>query len=86
MRPVDVDLVSSLPTEGVRVTWIGHATTLVQFDETNILTDPIFSERCSFSQYVGPKRYRSAPANIKELMSSSVLSKILHLAIIVSEP
>ena len=38
------------------VTWIGHATTLVQASGLNVLTDPIFSERASPVQLIGPKR------------------------------
>lgn len=38
------------------VTWIGHATTLVQLGGLNVLTDPIFSERASPVQLVGPRR------------------------------
>lgn len=38
------------------VTWIGHATVLVQLGGLNVLTDPIFSERASPLQSVGPKR------------------------------
>lgn len=39
------------------VTWIGHATTLVQLDGVNILTDPIWSKRCSPVSWAGPERY-----------------------------
>ena len=38
------------------VTWIGHATTLVQAGGLNILTDPIFSERASPLSFAGPRR------------------------------
>ncbi len=38
------------------VTWIGHATLLVQMDGLNIVTDPIWSERASPFGWVGPKR------------------------------
>ncbi|MEO5843276.1 MAG: MBL fold metallo-hydrolase [Caldimonas sp.] len=38
------------------VTWIGHASTLIQAGGSNILTDPIFSERASPFGFVGPKR------------------------------
>lgn len=44
------------PEEGWRVTWIGHATLLVQVDGVNILTDPIFSGRASPVSWYGPKR------------------------------
>ena len=38
------------------VTWIGHASTLVQAGGLNVLTDPVFSERASPVQFLGPKR------------------------------
>jgi L-ascorbate metabolism protein UlaG (beta-lactamase superfamily) len=38
------------------LTWIGHATLLVQLDGVNILTDPHFSERASPVSFAGPRR------------------------------
>jgi N-acyl-phosphatidylethanolamine-hydrolysing phospholipase D len=38
------------------VTWIGHATALVQASGLNVLTDPIFSLRASPVQFLGPAR------------------------------
>lgn len=49
--------------ERVRITFINHATTLVQLDGVNILTDPIYAERASPVQFAGPKRVR--PPGIK---------------------
>ncbi len=40
----------------LRVTAVGHATMLIQLAGRNILTDPLWSERASPSQLVGPKR------------------------------
>ncbi len=40
------------------VTWIGHATALVQIGHSNVLTDPHFSERASPVQWAGPKRWQ----------------------------
>ncbi|MSU66706.1 MAG: MCE family protein [Opitutus sp.] len=37
-------------------TWIGHATFLLQTDRTNVLIDPVFSERASPFQWIGPRR------------------------------
>lgn len=38
-------------------TWIGHITVLCQIGGLNLLTDPVFSERCSPLQWAGPKRH-----------------------------
>lgn len=42
----------------LRVTFINHATVLVQLDGANVLTDPIYSERASPLAGVGPRRVR----------------------------
>ncbi|MCG6151668.1 MBL fold metallo-hydrolase [Leptospira bandrabouensis] len=49
------------------VTWVGHATTLIQIDGVNILTDPIWSERCSPVSFIGPKRYTPPGIKIDDL-------------------
>lgn len=38
------------------ITWIGHATVLVQIEGVNILTDPQWSERASPVSWGGPRR------------------------------
>ncbi|XP_050413923.1 N-acyl-phosphatidylethanolamine-hydrolyzing phospholipase D isoform X1 [Patella vulgata] len=52
---------------GVKTMWIGHASVLVKFDDITVLTDPVFSERCSIVSFAGPKRYRRVPCQIKDL-------------------
>jgi hypothetical protein len=42
--------------QGLSVTFINHATFLIQVDGLNILTDPIYSDRASPFQWVGPRR------------------------------
>ncbi|MGZ7042854.1 MAG: MBL fold metallo-hydrolase [Thermoanaerobaculia bacterium] len=42
----------------LRVTFVNHATMLIQMDGVNLLTDPIWSERCSPVSFAGPKRHR----------------------------
>jgi L-ascorbate metabolism protein UlaG (beta-lactamase superfamily) len=49
------------------VTWIGHATLLVQLGGLNILTDPQFSERASPVQWTGPKRVNPPAIPIDDL-------------------
>ncbi|KAL3690220.1 hypothetical protein R1sor_016529 [Riccia sorocarpa] len=55
------------PSDRVQTTWVGHATFLVQFDGLNVLTDPVWSDRCSPSQLVGPKRFVPVPFPLKDL-------------------
>ncbi len=50
-----------------QVTWIGHATALVQMGGFNILTDPIFSERASPVQFAGPKRHQAPSLRLAQL-------------------
>eukprot|EP00904_Undaria_pinnatifida_P012374 jgi/Undpi1/8267/HiC_scaffold_25.g10736.m2 len=51
----------------MRVTWIGHATILVQIDGLNVLTDPMFSDRASANQMVGPKRFTPPAMSVADL-------------------
>ena len=51
----------------VRITWVNHATLLVQIDGVNILTDPIWSERCSPVSFAGPKRHRAPGLQLEDL-------------------
>lgn len=44
--------------EDLLVTFVNHSTFLIQWHELNILTDPIWSERCSPFSFVGPQRMR----------------------------
>ena len=44
------------PLPAPQVTWIGHSTFLVQLDDVNVLTDPIWSERTSPVPFAGPRR------------------------------
>ena len=49
------------------LTWIGHATVLVQFAGRNILTDPLFSQRASPVQWAGPRRVVAPGISIENL-------------------
>jgi len=49
----------AVPRNGVgalSVTWVGHSTFLLQVGATNVLTDPMWSERASPVQWAGPRR------------------------------
>jgi L-ascorbate metabolism protein UlaG (beta-lactamase superfamily) len=51
----------------LRVTFVNHATVLIQTDGLNILTDPIWSERASPVSWAGPKRHRPPGIRFEDL-------------------
>jgi len=53
------DLASPRAAAGeIRVTWVGHATFLIQAGRLNLLTDPHWSRRASPFQWMGPARFQ----------------------------
>ena len=57
------------PKSGLRITLIGHSSLLIEIDGKRILTDPVWSDRVSFSSYFGPKRFFQPPLALEELPS-----------------
>ena len=54
-------------------TWLGHSSFLLQMGTTNILVDPVFSDRSSPVQFAGPKRFSELPLAADELPEIDVL-------------
>jgi L-ascorbate metabolism protein UlaG (beta-lactamase superfamily) len=57
----------------MKVTFINHATTLVQLDGMNVLTDPIWSERASPFSFAGPARVRPPGVRFEDLPKIDVV-------------
>ncbi|MBV8503379.1 MAG: MBL fold metallo-hydrolase [Paucibacter sp.] len=56
------------PTDsGLRVTWLGHSTVLLEIGGLRLLTDPVWGPRASPSRLVGPKRFQPVPIKLAEL-------------------
>jgi N-acyl-phosphatidylethanolamine-hydrolysing phospholipase D len=49
------------------ITWIGHASMLVQASGLNVLTDPLFGNRASPLQFVGPLRTQPPGVALEDL-------------------
>jgi L-ascorbate metabolism protein UlaG (beta-lactamase superfamily) len=49
------------------VTWLGHASTLVELEGRRFLLDPVFGDRVSPSLVVGPKRLHPVPCRAADL-------------------
>jgi L-ascorbate metabolism protein UlaG (beta-lactamase superfamily) len=45
------------PPSGLRVTWLGHSTILLEIDGHRFLTDPVWSERVGPTGFTGPQRW-----------------------------
>lgn len=56
-----------VPRGALRVTFINHATTLIQLDGVNILTDPIYAKRASPFSFAGPARVRPPGLRFQDL-------------------
>jgi L-ascorbate metabolism protein UlaG (beta-lactamase superfamily) len=55
------------PASGLRVTWMGHSSMLVEIDGARVLIDPVWDERASPMRWLGPKRFFAAPLRLEEL-------------------
>lgn len=45
------------PESGLRVTWFGHSSMLLEIDGARVLVDPVWEERASPAQWFGPQRF-----------------------------
>ncbi|WP_411822491.1 MBL fold metallo-hydrolase [Leptospira sp. 'Mane'] len=55
------------PDTGLRVTWFGHSSSLIEIDGYKILTDPIWSNRTSPVSWAGPERWYEPAIGINDL-------------------
>src|SRR5687767_6184240 len=55
--PVDPAVLHGPAAGGLRVTWLGHSTSLVEIAGRRVLLDPVWSDRCSPVGFAGPKRF-----------------------------
>src|SRR6185295_11019987 len=54
-------------SSGLRITWLGHSTMLLEIDGVRVLTDPVFGLRASPVSFAGPRRFHPVPASIEQL-------------------
>lgn len=57
----DPRVYSTAPESGLRITWMGHSTSLVEIDGVRILIDPVWDERAAPTTWAGPKRFFAPP-------------------------
>src|SRR6185436_20602543 len=62
-----LDVWTRPPHSGLRATWLGHSTVLIEIDGWRVLTDPVWGPRASPSRFIGPKRFQPVPVAMSEL-------------------
>jgi len=62
-----LDTWSQRVDSGLRATWLGHSTVLIEIDGWRVLTDPVWGPRASPSRFLGPKRFQPVPIELRAL-------------------
>ena len=63
----DVRVFETPPASGLRVTWMGHSSSLVEIDGTRVLIDPVWEQRAAPVEWAGPKRFFAPPLRLEDL-------------------
>ncbi len=66
-QSVRENAIPSISRADTQITFVNHSTFFIQFNGQHILTDPIWSKRCSPFQWVGPKRQRPPGVMLEQL-------------------
>lgn len=69
----DATVYTTPPTSGLRVTWMGHSSTLVEIDGMRVLLDPVWDDRASPLRWAGPKRFFAAPLKLEDMPQLDVV-------------
>ena len=65
MNPVDTW--TRKPGSGLRATWLGHSTMLLEIGGRRVLTDPVWGTRASPTRLAGPKRFQPVPVRLRAM-------------------
>ncbi len=71
--PVEPRRLPNIGPDDVVVTFVGHATFLIQAAATNLLIDPVYSERASPVSFAGPRRVRAPGVRFDDLPAISLV-------------
>jgi L-ascorbate metabolism protein UlaG (beta-lactamase superfamily) len=63
----DTSIYAREPESGLRVTWFGHSSMLVEIDGVRVLVDPVWDLRAAPVQWFGPKRFFAPTLGLEEL-------------------
>lgn len=66
--------ISNVHEDDLHIRVINHATVLIQGSGYNIITDPIYSKRCSPLSFIGPKRVREPSVKFEDLPKIDIIA------------
>ena len=65
--PLSIDPSIYDEPQDLRLSWFGHSSMLIEVDGVRVLVDPIWGERASPVDWVGPKRWYAPPIALEDL-------------------
>jgi len=69
----DASVYGTPPGSGLRVTWMGHSSMLLEIDGVRLLVDPVWDKRAAPVEWAGPKRFFPAPLALEETPAIDVV-------------
>src|ERR1700722_9399927 len=63
----DARIFATPPESGLRVTWFGHSSMLLEIDGATVLIDPVWDERAAPTRWAGPKRFFPPTMPLEEM-------------------
>jgi L-ascorbate metabolism protein UlaG (beta-lactamase superfamily) len=67
VAPTDTRVYGTPPASGLRITWFGHSSSLVEIDGSRVLTDPFWGEQSGPSGLLGTAPFYPAPAALDQI-------------------
>lgn len=63
----DARILATPPQGGMRVTWFGHSSMLLEIDGVRLLIDPVWDKRAAPTRWAGPKRFFAPTLPLEEM-------------------
>ncbi len=70
---VDPSVLAGPASEGLRATWLGHSTVLLELGGFRVLTDPVWSNRIGPVRFGGPRRFQPVPVALAAIPMPDVV-------------
>jgi L-ascorbate metabolism protein UlaG (beta-lactamase superfamily) len=72
----DARVYATPPKSGLRVTWFGHSSMLLEIDGVRVLIDPVWDKRAAPTRWAGPKRFfaPTLPVNAMPTIDAVLIS------------